>query len=134
MYTVKVENNDGEVSLYQGEEVRYKSVQVDSYKKLCNARQNFQEKAGNDICYTVDGNWPLNEDEFNGTRKDVKARYNNGTDKNCKDEDFSDTLINVGRVELIGGEKEYQNIVIFAAKVYIMNDAGQTVDSINLLR
>ena len=130
MFTVKVENSDGEVSMYQGEEIDYKYVSVDDYEKLQDAQRNFQDEMSTGGYYTVDGNWPTTDKEFNDIRRDVKSRYC-GAGEN---EPMEDTLIRVGRVQLYGENTPYKNIVIFAARVFIMNDEGQTVDKIDLLR
>lgn len=130
MFTVKVENSDGEVSMYQGEEVDYKYVQVDDYEDLQNARRNFQEEKSTGGYYTVDGNWPVTGKEFNDIRHDVKSRYCN-VDEN---EPMEDALMRVGRVRLYGEGTSYKNVVIFAAKVFVMNAEGQTVDKLDLLR
>ncbi|MGV9141543.1 MAG: hypothetical protein ACOC1X_01245 [Promethearchaeota archaeon] len=129
MFTLKIENSDGEVSIYQGEEVQYKFFVVENYDQLKRTRQDFQNDNSTGGFFTVDGNWPTSQEEFNNIRKDVKVRY-----CDVDEEEISDTtFIRVGKVELIG-DGEYKNIVVFAAKIYIMNDEGQTVDTVDLLR
>jgi len=129
MFTVKVEDNDGVVTLYEAEEnVRHKWVSVESYEDLQEAREIFLDLTDTGRLATASeaGHWPWSEEEFDALKRDVKVQY-------CGVEPDKNTLIRVGKVELIG-DMQYDILAIFAAKVYIMNEQGQTVETLDLLR
>lgn len=133
MFTAKVEDSEGEVSEYEGEEVKYKFLMVDNYEDLLTAQDTLQGKPEGRLKgrYTVAGTWPTGREDFDEIRKDVKTRFCDA-DEDAK---FENMLMRVGRIELISPSKEeYKNIVVFAGKVFIMNSHGQTVDRLNLLR
>lgn len=140
MFTVKVEDIDGKSTLFQAKEVKCNYEVIQTYEEFEDTLDKFKDQ---DYHY---GEWrnlniPQNKAEFSKMKREIAKYFRSdypdepgeASGHSEDDDPLDEVRVRVGHLELFN-KPGYRSISIFNSRIFIMNDEGQTVDKINLLR
>ena len=131
MFTVRVEDIDEKIRGFEAKEYGYQYEVVQTMDELEEIFKKWTE--GVEIQGEfLNLNVPQTKEEFYELKKEIYNYFRNDN-KSEGNDPIEEIRVRVGNIELFN-KPGYKNISIFASRIYIMNEEGQTVDQLNLLR
>jgi len=132
MFTVKIEDFDGNCKLFSGEEVKYRE---DTFQTLDELEEIHNKYTSKDFAGTFyNYNMPQTEEKLAEIKQEIYKYYRSGNTDSKEDYNpVKEMHVRSACIELFN-DPGYTNVAVFASMIYIMNAEGQTVDTVDLLR